>query len=373
MPKELLPMSAPEIDDADIQGIAEVLRSGRLALGPRAEEFERRMADYVGARHAVAVNSGTAALHLIVKSLGLGSGDEVLVPSFTFAASVNAILFEGCVPIFVDIEPETKNLDPRDLERKITPRTRAILVVDVFGHPVEWDAIQPIAKEHHLPVIDDACEALGAEYKGTKIGQFGDAAAFSFYPNKQMTLGEGGIVVTNDSTIANLSRSLRNQGRGTAGSWLDHERMGYNYRLPEMSAALGISQFKRLESFLEKREFVARMYGERLAGLDWVRPPVVRPYVKMSWCLYCVTLAEGLERDPVAQAMESQGIPTRAYFSPVHLQPYIREKWGCKPGDLPVTESVAARSLALPFFNNLSEDQVELVVSKMAAAVKQTV
>lgn len=373
MAKEVVPMSSSELDDADIQGVLGVLRSGRLALGPRAEEFERLIADYVGTKHAVAVNSGTAALHLIVKSIGLGPGDEILVPSFTFAASVNAFLYEGCTPIFVDIDPETKNLDPKDLERKITPRSRAVMVVDVFGHPVEWDAILEIARRHDLRVIDDACEALGAEYKGIKVGRFGDAASFSFYPNKQMTLGEGGVIVTDNDQIARLARSLRNQGRGEMGSWLDHERLGYNYRLPELSAALGISQLRRLETFLAKRERVARMYTERLQGLEWVGPPVVRPHVRMSWCLYDVLLAEGLDRDPVMRAMAEQGIPTRGYFSPVHLQPYIREKWGNKAGDLPVTESVASRSLALPFFNNLSEDQVELVVSKLAAAVKQRV
>lgn len=369
---EIITMSSSELDDTDIQGVVEVLRSGRLALGPKAEEFERQICEYIGTKHAIAVSSGTAALHLIVKSLALGPGDEVLVPSFTFAASVNAALYEGCAPVFVDIEPETLNLDPEDLERKITPRSRAIMVVDIFGHPAEWDAILWIARKHNLRVIDDSCEAIGAEYKGTKVGQFGDAAAFSFYPNKQMTLGEGGVVVTHSDDIGKMVRSLRNQGRGEMGSWLEHERLGYNYRLPEMSAALGVCQLKRIEKFLDKRERVAMMYAERLRGFDWVRPPVVRPYVRMSWCLYDVTLAEGLDRDPVMEAMQAHGIPTRGYFSPVHLQPYIREKWGCREGDLPVTESMARRSLALPFFNNLTEEQVDRVVSELAEAVKQT-
>jgi perosamine synthetase len=372
MAKEILPMSSSELDESDIQGVLDVLHSGRLALGPKAVEFERNLADYVGAKHAVAVSSGTTALHIIARALELGPGDEVLVPSFTFAASVNAVLYEGCVPVFVDIDPETLNIDPVDMERKITARTRGVLVVDVFGHPAEWDEILRIARKHNLKVIDDSCEALGAEYKGTKIGQFGDAAAFSFYPNKQMTLGEGGVVVTNSDQIALLARSLRNQGRGEMGSWLEHERLGYNYRLPEMSAALGVSQLKRLEKFMAKREHVASMYSQRLQSLDWVRPPVVRPYVRMSWCLYVLTLAEGLDRDPVMKAMEDQGIPTRGYFSPVHLQPYIREKWGCKEGDLPVTESVVRRSLALPFFNNLTEPQVNLVLNHLTQAVKQT-
>jgi perosamine synthetase len=369
--REAIPMSSSELDDTDIQAVVEVLHSGRLALGPKAAEFEQRIADYVGAKHAVAVSSGTAALHLIVKTLGLGRGDEVLVPSFTFTASVNAILYEGCTPVFVDIDPETKNLDPAQLEGKITSRTKAILVVDVFGHPAEWEEIQSTAMKRGLRVIDDSCEALGSEYKGIKLGQFGDAAAFSFYPNKPMTLGEGGVVVTNNDQIASMARSLRNQGRSEMGSWLHHERLGYNYRLPEMSAALGISQLERLENFLAKREQVARMYTQRLQGLDWVCPPAVRPYVRMSWCLYVVTLAEGLDRDPVMQAMEAEGIPTRGYFSPVHLQPYIRENWGCKKGDLPVTESMGRRCLALPFFNNLAAAQVDQVVAALAQAVRQ--
>jgi dTDP-4-amino-4,6-dideoxygalactose transaminase len=371
MAKEILPMSCSELDDSDVQSVLAVLRSGRLALGPKAVEFERGIANYVGAKHAVAVSSGTTALHIIARALELGPGDEVLVPSFTFAASVNAVLYEGCVPVFVDIDPETLNIDPADMERKITSRTRGVLVVDVFGHPAEWDEILRIAGKHNLKVIDDSCEALGSEYKGTKIGQFGDAAAFSFYPNKQMTLGEGGVVVSNSDRIAILARSLRNQGRGEMGSWLEHERLGYNYRLPEMSAALGVSQLKRIGTFLAKREHVAQMYAQRLQPLDWVRPPIVRSHVRMSWCLYVVTLAEGLNRDPIMQAMDAQGIPTRGYFSPVHLQPYIREKWGCKEGDLPVTESMVQRTLALPFHNNLTEEQVELVVTELTEAVKQ--
>jgi perosamine synthetase len=364
-------MSSAELDEADIQGVVEVLRSGRLALGPMADEFERRVAEYVGVEHAVAASSGTTALHLIVKALGLGPKDEVLVPSFTFTATVNALLYERCAPRFVDIEPDTKNLDPADLERKITPRTKAVMVVDVFGHPAEWDEIRKVADKHRLKVIDDSCEALGAEYKGAKVGQFGNAAAFSFYPNKQMTLGEGGIVVTNNPEVARLARSLRNQGRSEMGAWLFHERLGYNYRLAEMSAALGVSQFKRLESFLAKRQRVAEMYRERLRGLEWVQPPVVRPHVRMSWCLYVVTLAEDINRDLVMQAMQAEGVPTRGYFSPVHLQPYIREKWGCKEGDLPVTDSMGRRCVALPFFNGLTEAQVDRVVAALTQAVAQ--
>ena len=360
-------MSSPELDESDVQAVLEVLRSGRLALGPQAEEFERAIAQYVGARHAIAVSSGTAALHLIVKVLGIGRGDEVLVPSFTFAASVNSFLYEGATPVFVDIEPGTYNLDPADLERRITPRTRAIMAVDVFGHPAEWDEILRIADKHRLKVIDDSCEALGAEFKGRKLGAFGNAAAFAFYPNKQITTGEGGMIATDDAEVARLCRSLRNQGRAEMGSWLEHERLGYNYRMNEMSAALGTSQLKRIDAFLERREHVAQSYTERLQGLDWVRPPVVKPHVRMSWFVYVVTLADGLQRDDVMRHMETQGIPVRGYFSPVHLQPYILERFGSRV-ELPVTETIAQRTIALPFHNKLNDGQIDQVVATLTRA-----
>jgi perosamine synthetase len=243
------------------------------------------------------------------------------------------------------------------------------MAVDVFGHPAEWDAILRIAEKYGLKVIDDSCEAIGAEYKGRKLGRFGDAAAFAFYPNKQMTTGEGGVIVTDSDEIARLCRSMRNQGRAEMGEWLDHERLGYNYRMTEMSAALGVSQLRRIEELLAKRERVARMYTELLSGLEWVRPPVVRPHVRMSWFVYVVTLAEGLHRDPVMQAMAEQGIPTRGYFSPVHLQSYIRERLGTREGMLPITESVAKRTIALPFHGNLAEPEVEEVVAALKWAI----
>jgi perosamine synthetase len=367
-------MAAPVVEEDDISAVVEVLRSGRLALGPKAAEFEHLIADYVGVRHGVAVSSGTAALHLLVRALGIGEGDEVLVPSFTFAASVNVILYERAKPVFVDIEEDTRNLDPADLERKITPRTKAIMAVDVFGHPVEWDAILAIADRHGLKIIDDSCEALGAEYKGRKLGQFGDAATFAFYPNKQMTTGEGGVIVTNNQEIATVTRSLRNQGRGEMGAWLEHERLGYNYRLDEMSAALGVSQLKRIETFLSRRDAVARMYTERLAGNPLVQPPTVRPHVRMSWFVYVVTLAEGLTRDPVIRAMEAQGVPARGYFSPVHLQPYARELLGTGPGMLPITERIAERSLALPFHhNNMQVGEIDRVVEVLTEAASDLI
>ena len=365
----MITMSASQIDDEDVQAVLDVLRSGRLALGPKAIEFERLMSEYIGVKHAIALSSGTAALHLIVRALGLGPGDEVLVPSFTFAASVNAILYEGATPVLVDIEPVTYNLSIADLERKITSRTRAIMAVDVYGHPVEWDELLRIAREHNLKIIDDSCEALGAEYKGRKIGQFGDAAAFAFYPNKQITTGEGGMIVTNSDELAELFRSLRNQGRGAMGSWLEHEHLGYNYRLNEMSAALGCSQLKRIEHFLQRREAVAGAYTERLEKYSWVRPQVVMPHVRMSWFVYVVTLAEGIDRNRLIRELESAGVPTRAYFSPVHLQKYIQDRVTVSM-ELPVTESVAKRTLALPFHQELTPAQLDHIVASLRKAVE---
>lgn len=367
---ERVPMSSPDLDESDIQAVLEVLRSGRLALGPKMREFEELMAEYVGTRYAIAVSSGTAGLHILVRALGIGEGDEVLVPSFTFSASVNAILYEKATPVFVDIEPETYNLDPDDLERKITKRTKAIMAVDIFGHPAEWDEILEIADRYNLRVIDDSCEALGAEYKGKKIGQFGDASCFAFYPNKQMTTGEGGVIVTNSEDIAKLARSLRNQGRGEMGAWLYHERLGYNYRMDEMSASLGVSQLKKLETFLQKRDRVAQVYTERLNKFSWVKPPIVKPYVRMSWFVYVITLERGLDRDKVIEGLEKKGIPARGYFSPIHLQPYIKEMFGTKEGTLPITEDISKRTLALPFHNNLKEEEVEEVVRALKEVVE---
>jgi perosamine synthetase len=367
---ECVPMSAPDITEDDVKAVADVVRSGRLALGPKTEEFERRIAEYIGTKHAVAVNSGTSALHLIVKAMGIGSGDEVLVPSFTFVASANAALYEGASPVFVDIEPDTYNLDPKDLEQKITCHTKAIMVVDAFGHPAEWDEILRIAEKYQLKVIDDSCEALGAEYKGRKLGQFGDAAAFAFYPNKQITTGEGGVIVTDSIETARVCRSLRNQGRGDMGAWLEHERLGYNYRITEMSAALGISQIKRIDEIIAKRERVSQMYTDRLSDLECVRPPVVLPNVRMSWFVYTITLSKGLNRDETMKAMMKNGIPVRGYFSPVHLQSYIRECLGTHEGMLPVTESVAQRTIALPFHGNLSKAEIEQVVMVLSKCAK---
>ena len=361
-------MSSPDLDDSDKRAVLEALGSGVLGLGPAAGGFERIGAAVAGTSQAVAVSSGTAGLHLIVRSLGLGQGDEILVPSFTFAASVNAFLFEGAEPIFVDIEADTYNLDPADLIARRSTNTAAVMAVDVFGHPADWAAIEAAAPG--LQLIDDCCEAIGARFRGRPVGSFGRAGCFAFYPNKQMTTGEGGMIVTNDEDLARLCRSLRNQGRSEMGGWLEHERLGFNYRMDEMSAALGSSQIRRLDNFIVKRALVADNYSRLLSGLDWVRPPVVRADVEMSWFVYVVTLAEGIDRDAVMKQLDAKGIPSRAYFTPLHLQPYIRDRFGDMRGLLPVTESIAPRTLALPFHNNLSREQAERVVEALAASVE---
>jgi perosamine synthetase len=324
----------------------------------------------VGVEHAVAVSSGTAALHLIVKALGLGPRDEVLVPSFTFAASVNALLYEGVRPVFVDLDPATLNLDVTDLEHRITHRTRAIMAVDVFGVPANWEVLERLAKRNGLILIDDCCEGLGSEYQGRKLGSFGEAGAFAFYPNKQITTGEGGMIVTNRADLAALARSYANQGRGAEGGWLQHHRVGYNYRLDEMSAALGCSQLSRIEEIMAKRERVARLYTQKLKAFRQVEAPVDPPGIRRSWFVYAVTLEEGLDRDRTIAGMEKEGVPARGYFAPIHTQPYIRERYGDLTGTLPVTEAMAKRTLALPFHNNLTEGEIDHVLAVLKRNLK---
>jgi perosamine synthetase len=365
-----IPLARPDITEREIQAVVSVLRTPYLSLGPKLKEFEEKIASYAGVRYAVAVNSGTSALHLIVRALGFSEGDEVITTPFSFVASSNCLLFERVTPVFVDIDPQTLNLDVRQIEPKITERTRAILAVDVFGHPAEWDELERLARKYTLKLIEDSAEAIGAEYKGRKAGSFGDAAVFAFYPNKQMTTGEGGVVLTNDERIAKLCRSLRNQGRGEGSEWLQHERLGYNYRLSDINCALGLAQFERLEEMLKKRERVAQMYNERLQSVKGVHIPYVAPHVKISWFVYVIRLGEEYtqtDRDRILQGLRAHGIGCSNYFSPIHLQPFYRELFGYKPGDFPVTESVAARTIALPFYNNLTEAQIDYVVLHLKA------
>ncbi len=367
-----IPLARPDITECEIQAVVSVLRTPQLSLGPKLGEFEQKIASYAGVRYAVAVNSGTSALHLIVRSLGLTEGDEVITTPFSFVASSNCLLFERVTPVFVDIDPQTLTLDVRQIEPMITEKTKAILAVDVFGHPAEWDELERIARKYNVKLIEDSAEALGAEYKGRKAGSFGDAAVFAFYPNKQITTGEGGVVLTNSEEIAKLCRSLRNQGRGEANEWLQHERLGYNYRLSEINCALGIAQLERLDEILRKRERVAHVYNERLRKIQSVHVPYRAPHVKISWFVYVIRLSDEYsqtDRDRVIEGLRGRGIQCGKYFSPIHLQPFYRELFGYKPGDFPVTESVAARTIALPFYNTLTEEQIDYIVTALKAVL----
>jgi perosamine synthetase len=364
-------MAMADIDETDVQAVTDVVRSKRLALGSKNLEFEQMVCEKFGVKHAITVNSGTSALHLIVKSLGISPGDEVLVPSFTFVASVNAILFEGATPVFVDIDPETYNFCVTDAEKKITKKTKAMMVVDVFGHPADWKAITALSKKHNLKVIDDCCEAIGAKFDGKWIGGFGDAGTFAFYPNKQMTTGEGGMVVTNDDKIAELCRVYRNQGRGAMSAWLEHDSLGFNYRMDEMSAALGCTQFAKIDKMLANREAVAHKYLNLLESYPQIKTQIVRSNVKMSWFVFVVTLPHGCDRDSVMKELDTQEIPSRAYFSPVHEQKYFHKM--IKPFDahLPVTMDVSARTVALPFHGMMTDEEVQFVVKNLVAAVEK--
>lgn len=366
-----IPLSGPDITEHEIQLINQVLRTPYLSIGPMIERFEGAMADYIGAKYAVGVSSGTAGLHLCMKAVGIGEGDEVITTPFSFISSANCILFERAKPVFVDIDRESLNIDADRIEEKITPRTKALLPVHVFGHPCDMDSIMAIAAKHDLPVIEDACEAIGAQYKGRKVGTFGRCAVFSFYPNKQMTTAEGGVILTDDESWADLFRSLRNQGRGKDGGWLAHERLGYNYRLDELSSALGVAQLDRIEDLLAKRQRVAQMYNELLARIDGVRIPYVSPQVKMSWFVYVIRLASGIDRDRVMARLEERGVVSRPYFSPIHLQPFYRQMFGFKEGDFPITEAVCRSTLALPFHSNLDEQSVQYVCKALREIITQ--
>ena len=376
-------MSSPDLTDAERQAVLEVLNTPSLSMGPRIRAFEQAFTDFTGSRYAIGVNSGTSGLHLCVRAAGIGPGDLVVTTPFSFVASTNVLLFENAVPVYVDVEARSGNLDIRQLTaalsdlaeggkraRKWLPRQgaaarralKAILPVDVFGQPADWDPIRKLAGDFGLKVIEDSCEALGAEYKGRKVGTLGDYGVFAFYPNKQMTTGEGGVVVTDDQAGAGLMRALRNQGRAPGDTWLQHTFLGYNYRLDEMSAALGVAQMARLEELMKKREQVAAWYTERLAEIPGVEVPSAEAYTtRASWFVYVVRFNPPVDRDHLAKRLEAQGIPVRPYFLPIHLQPYMVERFGYREGDFPVTEDLGRRGLALPFSGVMAEGQVEAV------------
>ncbi len=369
-----VPLSRPDIDQADIDAVVAVLRSPTLSLGPKLDAFERAFAAYVGRRRAVAVNSGTSGLFLCTQALGLGAGDEVITTPFTFIASATTIMMAGARPVFVDIDPVSLNMDPAGVEAAITERTRAVLPVVIFGNPVGLDAVCDTAAAHDLPVIEDSCEGLGSVLNGRKIGTFGTMSVFAFYPNKQMTTGEGGMIVTDDDELADLCVSLRNQGRGRGGGWLAHERLGYNYRLSDINCALGLSQLARLDEFVEARRRVARMYAERLAGEERLIVPTEPEGCRMSWFVFVVRLVEGYtadQRNALLSRLMDRGIQVSNYFPPVYLQPFMVERFGYKPGDFPVTDAVCQSTVALPFHNRLTADEIELVCTELQTALDE--
>jgi perosamine synthetase len=366
-----IPLSQPDITEAEIEAVVSVLRSSRLSIGPKQEEFEHLLATYVGMPHAIAVTSGTAGLHLCIRALGIGKDHEVIVPSFAFISPAHAIRYEGATPVFVDIEPNTLNLDPARIEEAITPRTRAILVVHTFGCPANMAEIVDIARRHQLLLIEDACEAIGAEYQGRKVGTFGDAAVFAFYPNKQITTGEGGIVVTPHVELARDIRALRNQGRYDSDDSLQCRTLGYNYRLSEMNCALGCVQMQRIEAILARRDAVARKYDEIFRRHEkLVLPQIALDHKRISWFVYVIRLTshfEQTDRDAIVRSLMGEGIGCSRYFAPIHKQPAYRQ-YPVRHA-LPVTESVSARTIALPFFNRITDREIEYVCDCLARLV----
>jgi perosamine synthetase len=367
-----IPLSRPDITDKEINAVLDVLRTPNLSLGPKLPEFESAFAKYIGRKHAIAVNSGTSGLFLCVSALNIAPGDEVITTPFTFIASSNAIMMVGAKPVFIDIDPTNLNIDPAQIESKITNKTKAILPVEVFANPAGFDKTCEIAQKHGLPVIEDSCESLGSTLNGKKVGAFGALSIFAFYPNKQITTGEGGIILTDDDNLADMCVSLRNQGRGKAGTWLTHERLGYNFRLSDINCALGIVQLSRIDEIKAKRRQVAAWYQQMLADDERLIVPVEQDGCEISWFVFVVRLADKFtleQRNGILQAMRDQGIQVSNYFPPVHLQPFMVEQFGYSEGDFPVTESVCKSTIALPFYNNLSKDEAAVVCKTLKGAI----
>lgn len=385
-----IPLSSPDITDHEIRLVVQTLRSGRLSIGPQLEEFERLVGERVNRPHAVGVNSGTSGLHLVMLALDIGPGDEVITPAFSFVASANCVLYAGATPVFVDCDPRTYNMRLEDVERAITEKTRAIVGVEVFGNPAGMLELASLAARYEIPLIEDACEGLGGRKGNDSIGRFGRAAVFGFYPNKQITTGEGGMIVTHDDKLAEICCSMRNQGRagsnrsavghhlsaydtepglgaglGAAlGSWLVHERIGFNFRLSEINAALGVAQMHRLDEIIEERQRVAAAYTRRLSGHPHLIVPTVEEDTFMSWFVYVVRLTDQFsadDRDTILEGLRRHEIGASNYFPPIPLLAPYRKAFGYKPGDFPVAESVSQRTIALPFYNRLTEREIDHV------------
>jgi perosamine synthetase len=367
---ERIQLARPEIGTREEELVLEVLRSGRLSLGPMGERFERAFAEWLGVEDAVAVSSGTTGLHLGVRALGWKQGDEVLTSPFSFVASANCLLYEGVRPVFCDVDPVTLNLDPDAVAAAVGERSVGILPVDIFGYPAAMPELEALAAQHDLGLLEDACEALGAvDSEGRKVGSRGNLATFAFYANKQVTTGEGGMVVPSDPAIAARLRSERNQGRAVNMGWLDHGGLGFNYRLSDLAAAIGVAQLERLDAMLADRARVAALYADGLAGLPGVETPIAaRGGEVRSWFVYTVRLAGDLDRDATVGRLAERGIASKAYLPCIHLFPHLREL-GYGEGQFPVAEAASASSLALPFFPAMSESQVARVCEALAESI----
>jgi perosamine synthetase len=365
-----IPLSSPWLDEREEELVADVLRSGRLSLGPTIDRFEEAFAERVGAPYAAAVSSGTAGLHLLCIAAGVHLGDEVVTSPYSFVASANCAIYEGATPVFADIDPRTLNLAPAAVEAAITGRTRAVVPVDIYGYPCELDELRAICERRGVALIQDACEALGARYKGEPVGSQGSSAVFAFYPNKQITTGEGGMVTTHSEREWRLLRSLRNQGRADSGGWLEHARLGFNYRLDDVRAAIGLGQLEKLDAILEARAAVAARYATLLSSIPGLELPCADDADhERSWFVYVVTLPARADRESVIASLEGRGVQTARYLPCIHLQPYMQERFGYRVGLCPVAEDVASRTLALPFHARLDEDDQAYVADALAAAL----
>jgi perosamine synthetase len=369
-----IPLAQPDITQREIDAVVDVLHTPTLSIGPKIVAFEEACAKVAGRRHAVGVSSGTAGLHCAMIAAGVGEGHEVITTPFSFVASANCILYVNATPVFVDIDPQTLNMDVEKVAAAITPRTKAIVAVEVFGHPGGMIELEQLAQKQELTLIEDACEGFGGNVGERHIGSFGRAGVFAFYPNKQITTGEGGMIVTDDDTFAATCRALRNQGR-EGMEWLAHQRLGYNYRLNEINAALGLAQVERLDEILANRRRVAQLYIERLMTNRYLILPTLQDDTHMSWFVFVVRLNDLFDpgdRDRIMQDLRDEGIGCNNYFPPIHLQPYMVEKFGHKPGDFPVCEYVAARTLALPFFGQMTTRQVNRVCEVLEKSLEKT-
>ena len=366
-----IPLSLPWLDEREEELVADVLSSGRLSLGPTIDRFEEEFAAAVGAPYAAAVSSGTAGLHLLCITAGVGPGDEVVTSPYSFVASANCAIYEGATPVFADVERRTLNLDPAAVEAAITDRTRAVVAVDIYGLPCELDELRALCDDRGVALIDDACEALGARYKGRRIGSQGPPAVFAFYPNKQITTGEGGMITTHSESEWRLLRSLRNQGRADSGGWLEHARLGFNYRLDDIRAAIGLGQLEKLDTILTARAAVAASYAELLGSIPGLDLPCADDDDhERSWFVYVVGLPPGADREAVIARLAERGVQTARYLPCIHLQPYMQERFGYRVGLCPVAEEMSARTLALPFHARLPVDDQRYVADALHDALR---